>query len=131
MRWGFARRQAREPGASDEGMRGALLFATVVGAFTGTIAMALFIGGSALVSHFGGYGTGTHALLIGSVAWLTFWVGLSAGIAGGLFLGVRVAARMGPKRGQHELFAPDDEELAAVREAEQLLHRASRSHDNT
>ena len=112
------------------GTRPALLFALAVGVIAGGTAVVLFAGGSALIAHFGGVGAGTRGLLVGAATWLALWIGISAGLAGGLALGFRLWASVAePLAPPPDLPLIENEEDAAVREAEALLRRAAHRHD--
>jgi hypothetical protein len=130
----------RRPDDEAAGTRPAVLFAIGLGALVGGTAIAIFIGGSALISAFGGIGTGASGLLAAAGLWLAFWIGLSLGLAGGLAVGYRMWARV--TRGTDGAGgaaldgAPRDldaeireEQAAAVREAEEFLHRTNRPRD--
>jgi hypothetical protein len=123
----------RSPTPHDDaiaGTRPALLFALALGVIAGGTAVVLFAAGSALIAHFGGVGAGTQGLLLGAATWLAFWIGLSAGLAGGLALGYRVWASVaGQVAPRPDLPLIENEEDAAVREAEALLRQAAHRHD--
>jgi Flp pilus assembly protein protease CpaA len=135
----------RDPGRPDDdtaGTRPAMLFAAGLGGLVGGTSLAIFVGGSALISAFGGLGTGTSGLLAAALVWVAFWLGLSLGLAAGLLLGFRIWARLAPPRARSRAqrakraeeraaqAAARQEELAAVRAAEALLQqRSKRPHE--
>jgi hypothetical protein len=123
-------RRERETLIEEElaGTRPALLFAAMLTGLTGGIAVLVFVVGLKLVDAFVVMEPGPSGLLTGAAVWLAFWVGLSAGLIGGLTLGYRAWQRVAPPFVRRAAEAGAREErAAAVRAAEDLLEeRASR-----